>query len=85
MAFDSILVSTGYPLSSATKTEIINTDNSGLTCKDLEEYPLQIQGAVGGNMGSVPVICGGSNVSTIFNQCYRLNGKPFNLVQGFVV
>ena len=47
-----ILVSTGYPRSSATKTEIINTDNSGLTCKDLEEYPLEIIGAVGFNVAS---------------------------------
>ena len=92
MAFDSILVSTGFPygtyyntIYNTRTTEIINIDNGGLTCKDLGEYPLQIQGAVGGNMGSGPFICGGSNVSTIFNQCYRLNGKPFNLVHGFVV
>ena len=88
-----ILVSTGYPLSSATKTEIINTDNSGLTCKDLEEYPLQIQGAVGFNMGSLPVICGGYELyesgPTYPNQCHRLEtGKwqPFaNLTQGYVL
>ena len=93
MAYDSILVSTGFPYSSSTrKTEIIYIDNGGLICKDFEEYPLQIQGAVGGNMGSVPVICGGSNGSTMvgtFNQCYRLRSgkwKPFaNLVQRFVV
>ena len=88
MAFDSILVSTGYPLSSATKTEIINTDNSGLTCKDLEDYPLQIYGAVGFNMGSLPVICGGYDGS-YSNQCHRMeSGKwqPFaNLAQGYVL
>ena len=83
MAFDSILVSTGYPLSSAIKTEIINTDNDGLTCKDLEEYPLQIARAVGfnmasfngfngENMASLPVICGGKWTGhTNPTQCYR--------------
>ena len=90
MAFDSILVSTGYPFSSATTTEIINTDNSGLTCKDLEEYPLQIEGAVGFNMGSLPVICGGYiSGPTYSNRCHRLEtGKwqPFaNLTQGYVL
>ena len=86
-----ILVSTGYPLSSATKTtEIINTDNSGLTCKDLEEYPLQVKGAVGFNIASLPVICGGRDQSnTYLTQCYRMeSGKwnPFvNLTQEYVL
>ena len=89
MAFDSILVSTGYPFSSATTTEIINTDNSGLTCKDLGEYPLQINSAVGFNVGSLPVICGGDDGSAYLNQCYRMESgiwKPFvNLAQGYVL
>ena len=71
------------------KTEIINTDNSGLTCKDLEEYPLQIFGAVGFNMGSLPIICGGYDGSTYSNQCHRMESgkwKPFaNLAQGYVL
>ena len=85
-----ILVSTGSPSISSTKTEIINIDNKGLTCKDLEEYPLQIDGAVGFNMGSLPVICGGIvNVGIVpVIQCYRMeSGKwqPFaNLTQKYV-
>ena len=89
VGFGSILVSTGFPYSSATKTtEIINIDNGGLTCKDLEDYPLQIQGAVGFNMGSLPVVCGGSSTTT-FNQCHRLESGKWqsfaNLVQGYVL
>ena len=87
-----ILVSTGSPTQSvsSTKTEIINIDNNGLTCKDLEEYPLQIDGAVGFNMGSLPVICGGIVNAGIIPviQCYRMeSGKwqPFvNLTQKYV-
>ena len=89
MAFDSILVSTGvkgYPYDDVKKTEIININDTGLACKDIEEYPLIIYGAVGFNLGSLPVICGGDGHS--FNgqslgtvkQCYRLeSGKwqPF--------
>ena len=89
VAFDSILVSTGVPRSSATKTEIINTDNSSLTCKDLEEYPLQVSGAVGSNMASLPVICGGVKGSTYHTQCYRMESGKWNLfanlAQGYVL
>ena len=91
VAFDSILVSTGYPRSSATNTsEVINTDNSSLTCKDLGEYPLQVRGAVGFNMASLPVICGGWDQSNTYTtQCYQMESgkrKVFaNLAQGYVL
>jgi hypothetical protein len=93
VAFDSILVSTGTAgryTNSSTKTEIINLDQEGVTCKDLEEYPLNIYGALGFNMGSLPVICGGRDASgpIVPGQCHRLeSGKwqPFvNLTQGYV-
>ena len=67
-----ILVSTGRPRSSATKTEIINLDNESLTCQNLEDFPLAIQGAVGSNTGSFPVICGGWDGSESVKQCHRL-------------
>ena len=80
------------------RTEIINLDQDGVTCKDLEEYPLQVYGAVGSNMGSLPVICGGfegrlgndmNNQEKYVKQCHRLeSGKwtPFaNLAQGYVL
>ena len=83
-----ILVSTGSPLVSATKTEVINIENNGLTCKNLEEYPLQVSGAVGSNMGSSPVICGGSISWSSLNQCHRLESGKWqnfaNLTQAYV-
>ena len=97
MAFDSILVSTGvkgYPYDDVKKTEIININDTGLACKDIEEYPLIIYGAVGFNLGSLPVICGGDGHS--FNgqslgtvkQCYRLESGKWHhfayLLQGYV-
>ena len=85
-----ILVSTGNPRSSATKTEIINLDNESLTCQDLEDFPLAIQGAVGSNTGSFPVICGGWNGSVpvgSVKQCYKLKSGRWqhfaNLTQGY--
>ena len=75
----------------AKKAEIINTDNSGLTCKNLEEYPLDTTDSVGFNMGSLPVICGGYDYSTYTTtkQCHRMESEkwqPFaNLTQGYVL
>ena len=94
VAFDGFLVSTGVPRSSATQTsEVINTDNSSLTCKDLEEYPLQVSGAVGSNMASLPVILENAapgdadcmaidaNLEVLDNltQCYRMESGKWNL------
>ena len=87
-----ILVSTGYQnyggtgwnFDPATKTEIINIENSNVTCQDLEDFPYEIQGAVGSNIGSSPVICGGNNK----NACYRLESGKWHhfayLLQGYV-
>ena len=86
-AVTKILVSTGRPRSSATKTEIINLDNESLTCQDLEDFPLAIQGAVGSNTGSFPVICGGWDGSESVKQCHRLESVRWqhiaNLTQGY--
>ena len=68
----NILISTGRPRSWATKTEIISLNNENLTCQDHEDFPLAISEGVGSNIGSFPVICGGSTGSTSVNQCYRL-------------
>ena len=68
----NILVSTGLPYSSSRKTEIINLKNDGLTGEDCGYYPLEIDGAVGANMGSFAAICGGRESGSSVNQCYKL-------------
>ena len=74
-----ILISTGYVKNHATNiTEIINLDNEDLTCQDVEDYPLASSSAVGSNMGSFPVICGGTTDASgpgsgsSVNKCHRL-------------
>ena len=39
------MITTGFPWSSATKTEIIDIA-SGVTCSDLEDFPVEIFGGV---------------------------------------
>ena len=75
-AVSKILVSTGSPWSSRKTTEVINLDNEVLTCQDLEDYPFlnyPISNAIGANLDSFPVICGGlDGWPTSVNQCHRL-------------
>ena len=57
------MISTGYPgyhsNYSATKTEVIDLENSNVECKDLDNFPLEIKHAVSTNLASMPIICGG--------------------------
>ena len=65
------MITTGFPQSSATrKTEIIDIASGGVTCSDLENFPVEIQGGVGGNLQGTPVVCGGYS-STYSDKCYK--------------
>ena len=65
------MITTGYPRSSATrKTEIIDIASGGVTCSDLENFPVEISGGVGGNLQGTPVVCGGYH-STYSDKCYK--------------
>ena len=58
-AASKVLISTGYPLKSAKMTEVIDLEDSSVTCNNLEDFPWRIQDAVGANLASRPIICGG--------------------------
>jgi hypothetical protein len=66
------LVTTGYPTSTSVKSEIIDLDDSSNHCQVLEDYPIAVQGAVGGflNQGD-PLVCGGGYPAT--NVCHVVN------------
>jgi hypothetical protein len=61
------LVTTGNP-----RSEVIDLEDSSIICQDLEDYPIQVDGAVGGllNQGD-PLVCGGWFPYT--NVCYVVN------------
>ena len=46
-------------MNSGTKTEVIDLEDSNVVCEDLEDFPVDTYGAVGGNLASIPIICGG--------------------------
>ena len=55
------MITTGFPRSSATKkTEIVDVAN-GVSCSDMANFPVELYGAVGANLGGTPVVCGGSS------------------------
>ena len=53
-----VLITSGSPASSATKTEVVDVVN-GESCADLADFPLENCGAVGANLHGTPVVCGG--------------------------
>ena len=64
------MITTGFPWSSATKTEIIDIA-SGVTCSDLEDFPVEIHKGVGGNLQGTPIVCGGIGSFTSSQKCYK--------------
>jgi hypothetical protein len=66
------LVTTGYPTSNSVKSEVIDLEDASNICQNLDDYPIQVRGAVGGllNQGD-PLVCGGEYPAT--NVCYVVN------------
>ena len=52
------MLTTGFPWSPATKTEIVDLANGKSCSRDLEDFPVEILGAVGTNLQGTPVVCG---------------------------
>ena len=69
------MISTGYPWNPAIKTEVIDLVDSNVICEDLEDFPMEISTAVGANLASTPIICGGyfsNNVSVhTSDKCFK--------------
>ena len=63
------MVTTGEPYSSARKTEVVDVE-SGETCADLADFPVENRGAVGANLDGTPVVCGGFS-SGYYQACYK--------------
>ena len=66
------MITTGQPRSSATsKTEIVDVAN-GVSCSDMEDFPVDVYTAVGANLGGTPVVCGGYGSSIGYSEkCFR--------------
>jgi hypothetical protein len=65
-----VLVTAGYPISTAVKSEVIDLEDASNICQNLEDYPIQVVTEVGGllNQGD-PLVCGGyTNVCYVVNQ-----------------
>ena len=54
-----VMISSGLPFSSSTRTEIIDVIDAGTTCPELAKFPVNVESAVGANLQGVPIICGG--------------------------
>ena len=59
------MITTGYPESSARKTEVVDVE-SGETCANLADFPVENKGALGANLNGIPIVCGGYS-----SGCYK--------------
>ena len=66
---DHILVTTGFPLATSVKSEIIDIKNPESSCNDFPAFPIQNQNAIGTVLENAPVICGGDGGK---QSCYTL-------------
>jgi hypothetical protein len=66
-----LLVTTGIPKEAGVKSEVIDLFDSNNVCKDMNDFPHESYGAIGGLLNDIePLVCGGVN-STI--ECYVIN------------
>jgi hypothetical protein len=65
------LVTTGDPRSTSVKSEVIDLEDASNICQTLEDYPIAVDGAVGGflNQGD-PLVCGGEPATKV---CHVVN------------
>ena len=69
------MITSGYPYSSARKTEIVDVAN-GVSCSDMAEFPVELSYAVGANLDGTPVVCGGYLGSSVTSEkCYRFKNS----------
>ena len=59
-----MIASTGDLIDGQASSEIISLDNENLVCSNIENYPIEVYGAVGSNLEGYPVICGGYVIGT---------------------
>jgi hypothetical protein len=57
---------------------VIDLEDSNVICEDLEDFPIEIQGAVGVNLASTPIICGGY----FYNGSSHSSDKCFKYMEG---
>jgi hypothetical protein len=72
-----VMVTTGIPTSSATKTEILDLV-TGESCADLVDFPLENQGGVGANLNGIPIVCGGVSGGYV-NTCYKFTDSLWQI------
>ena len=72
------MISTGHPYKTAKKTEVVDLENSNDACNYLDNFPVEISFAVGGNLASTPIICGGE----LNDWDYSSSNKCFKYTKG---
>ena len=84
-AGSKLMISTGYPTFHSQNTEVIDLEDSSIICQDLHNFPMAITGAIGANLASMPIICGGKlkgYINSDININVDSSDKCFKYVEG---
>ena len=74
-----VMISTGnLNMDSTKKTEVIDLEDSNVICNVLEDFPMDIDAAVGATLAITPIICGGK----FNNGSSRSSDKCFKYAEG---
>ena len=64
-----VLISTGDTRNyNGKKTEVIDMEHSNVKCKDIGDFPMEVQDAVGANLASMKIIFGGRMTNALFTR-----------------
>ena len=64
------MITIGSPYFHARETEIVDVTN-GVSCSDMANFPVGLQGGVGANLGGTPVVCAGWDQYIYSDKCFR--------------
>ena len=76
-----LIVAAGNTYDYLKSVEVVNLDESNLdlTCDNLPDLPIGLDGATGGLFeGTTPIICGGYNFGYYYCHCYALQNGSWN-------
>ena len=76
------MTSVGYTTDHVRKSEILEiSEKTKFQCSDWVDYPMDVWGATGGLVGSIPIICGGRTCYNITANKAVLLGKMTSMRQ----
>ena len=80
------MVTTGYKNGEyITSSEVIDLLNPNVTCQDWPDYPIGVEGAIGGFLDESVLACGGYSNGHVTDRCFKLDQSKVSEIPGLKV